>query len=99
MNSYRLEVNSDDLTIRCYCSECGYEMDHSVLYKNETLNIDIDHCAKCASKLEKEYDHNIESLEKDIAELKEEIAELHKEQEIYEDKLEKLDLIVGALSL
>ena len=99
MNSYRLEVNSDDLTVRCYCSECGYEMDHSILYKNEILNIDIDHCAKCASKLEKEHDNAIDSLERDIVGLSEEIKELEKERELYEDKLEKLELIVGALSL
>ena len=100
----KLEINSEDLQVNCYCEDCGKEMETSTIsYKNEILSIDIAKCSKCSYQTETRYENKIESLNNECASLIADVDALESTikqmTEDYELQLYRVNHIFEALRL
>lgn len=97
------DVHSDDLDVRCYCEDCGKKLEILVSYKGDSLQIDIAKCSKCSDQIEDSYEQKISRLEQQLFGADEAIQELEetleKATEEYKDQLDKVNLLLEALSL
>ena len=103
--SDNLEIHTEKLIIRVYCSECGTAINAYPQYNThaEILSIDVDPCEKCMGKLLDQHDREIDKLERQVTNLSEDIKDLTSEYttaiDEYEDKINKMELLYHALSL